>query len=42
MFQWTAEITIQVSKFKRTGFEKEMANFNGGESVNAYSFNNLH
>ena len=35
------ENTTQVSKFKRIGFEKKMADFDGGESVNAYSIINL-
>ena len=40
-FNTGTENTIQVSKFKRIGFEK-MADFDGGESVSAYSIISLH
>ena len=41
-FNTGTENTIQVSKFKRIGFENKMADFDGGESVSAYSIINLY
>ena len=40
-FNTGTENTIQVSKFKRIGFDK-MADLDGGKSVSAYSVINLH
>ena len=41
-FNTGTENTIQVSKFKHIGFEKEIADFDGGESLSVYQIINLH